>query len=297
MNVWSGSGEDMDAETPTPADRHPGGNVDLVLDLETAERVLDARVDPADAPSAYIGVIGLLADASGPVTPGELWGEEDAVAMFRAAHALATASASPASTPSSAREISGDERPAPVISLDDHRKRRVSRRAVLVGIAVGLIVASTGVAAAGGDLPEPVQHVAHETLSRVGVSVPDAPPRPAPPAPPASGRPSGQPPTPSQTPATLNSTRPDRLDPQTTPPPTRPAPASPSSVPAPPTTSVPPAGSVSPESTDAASSLPSKRSPSSVTPRTVDPAADGSTASSSSIPSHPEGTRSGPTAS
>ena len=62
---------------------------------------------------------------------------------------------------------------------DGHRRRqdpaRRRRRRVPVFIAAGAlsVVTATGAAAATGSLPEPVQRVAAEVLSKVGISVPD----------------------------------------------------------------------------------------------------------------------------
>jgi len=48
------------------------------------ERLLDGRLDPADAPSSYGELTRLLAAATAPATPEELTGEQAALAEFRA---------------------------------------------------------------------------------------------------------------------------------------------------------------------------------------------------------------------
>ena len=162
MSASDGSGNDMNDFPPTPGD----------LDDNTAERLLLGQIDAADAPPGYGRVAEILAAATADATSSELAGESEALTMFRAQSEATTA-------------VAG----AAVVSLDEHRTRRVSRKAVLVGVVAGVILASTGVAAAGGDLPEPVQRVAHQTLSHIGVSVPDPPPKPAKAPAPADQRP------------------------------------------------------------------------------------------------------------
>lgn len=173
MNARDGSGDGMNEFLSTPSD----------LDDNTAERMLSGHVDPADAPPGYAGVTEVLAAASASALPSELAGESQALSMFRTqAH----------------EEVPIAD--AAVVSLDERRTRRASRKAVLVGVVAGVILASTGVAAAGGDLPEPVQRVAHQTLSQIGVSVPDPQPKPAPDLRAADPRPNSNPkPTPPST--------------------------------------------------------------------------------------------------
>lgn len=162
MSASDGSGNDMHEFRPTPSD----------LDDNTAARLLSGQIDAADAPPGYGRVAEILAAATADATPSELAGESDALTMFRMQSQQSSAAAG-----------------AAVTSLDEHRSRRVSRKAVLVGVVAGVLLASTGVAAAGGDLPEPVQRVAHETLSHIGVPVPDPQPKPAKAPAPADQRP------------------------------------------------------------------------------------------------------------
>jgi hypothetical protein len=79
-------------------DVYPAGMPDhpapptLPLDDDTAERLLAARLDPADAPPGYAGVARLLRAAAAPAHPDELAGEPTALAMFRATRSRAVGS-------------------------------------------------------------------------------------------------------------------------------------------------------------------------------------------------------------
>ena len=181
MSASDGSGNYMNDFPPTPSD----------LDDNTAERLLSGQIDAADAPPGFGRVAEILAAATAGATPSELAGESEALTMFRAQSEATTA-------------VAG----AVVVSLDEHRTRRVSRKAALVGVVAGVLLASTGVAAAGGDLPEPVQRAAHETLSHIGVPVPDPQPKPAKAPAPADQRPN--PTTKSEPPSTAPPTRPSQ---------------------------------------------------------------------------------------
>jgi hypothetical protein len=64
----------------------------LPVDHDTAERLLAARLDPADAPPGYARVARLLRAAAAPAHPDELAGEPTALAMFRAASSRAVGS-------------------------------------------------------------------------------------------------------------------------------------------------------------------------------------------------------------
>jgi hypothetical protein len=113
------------------------------LDDLTAERLLrGAPVE--DIPDAYRPLARLLAEASGPPTPGELEGSAAAAAAFVTAHHVAN-------TP--------------------RRRRRSLAASALVAVT---LAASTGtaIAATQGALPQPMQQVAHEALGTVGISVP-----------------------------------------------------------------------------------------------------------------------------
>jgi hypothetical protein len=121
-------------------------------------------------------------------TPAELAGEADALAMFRAASAAASAAAtdgqappavtaSPSGTPPAGPTtpsagpgptVPGGPRPATVRSL--HAWRRPGRLIAAVAVAAAAAVVT---AAYTADLPRPVQHVAYRALGFAGV--PDAP--------------------------------------------------------------------------------------------------------------------------
>jgi hypothetical protein len=55
-----------------------------VADQDLLERLLDGRLDPADAPSRYGGLVRLLATATAPATAEELSGEQAVLAEFAA---------------------------------------------------------------------------------------------------------------------------------------------------------------------------------------------------------------------
>jgi hypothetical protein len=59
------------------------GSDPLALDDATAERLLQGRLDPDDAPPAYAGVAALLAVVSTPVCPDLLAGMAPVLAAFR----------------------------------------------------------------------------------------------------------------------------------------------------------------------------------------------------------------------
>jgi hypothetical protein len=83
----------MAADDVYPAEMpdHPAPPT-LPLDDDTAERLLAARLHPADAPPGYAGVARLLRAADAPAHPDELAGEPTALAMYRAARSRAVGS-------------------------------------------------------------------------------------------------------------------------------------------------------------------------------------------------------------
>jgi hypothetical protein len=116
------------------------------LDEPTEERLLrGAPIE--DLPEAYQPVGELLAEARRPGTDAELAGSAAAAATFVAVHAANT----------------GD-RP--------HRVRSVGVSALLVLTLAA--TTGTAVAATQGALPRPIQQVAHDALSAVGISTPGA---------------------------------------------------------------------------------------------------------------------------
>ena len=102
---------------------------------------------------------GLLRAAAGPARPGELAGEDAAVAAFRREFA-----AGGAGDPVAPRRTRPARRPA---------RRRV---AVLAAALTACVLTGAGVAAGAGRLPAPLQRAAHDWIDQV----PDHAPAPAP---------------------------------------------------------------------------------------------------------------------
>ena len=123
------------------------------LDDALVDQLLDA-VDFGSLPSSYQPLAHVLATARGPATEAELAGGLDAVALFRSQFATGSRV--------------GRSGPA--------RRRRRHLRACLAAGALSVVTA-TGVAAATGSLPNGVQRVAAEVLSKIGITVPDGSPR------------------------------------------------------------------------------------------------------------------------
>ncbi|MET8042796.1 hypothetical protein ABZU25_18290 [Micromonospora sp. NPDC005215] len=126
---------------------------------------LRAPVPPADP------VAGLLAAAAGPARPGELAGEEAALAAFRAARA----------------------NPAPSAPHRPGRRRLTTGAVAWIGAVAATATAGAAFAAVTRDrTPDPVAPAPSRTSSSPERSAPtsDAPDRSAPPGPPSPGRPS-----------------------------------------------------------------------------------------------------------
>jgi len=113
---------------------------DSEIDAPADDRFLDGGVAPHDAPAGWEQVAGVLR-AAGDRTPGPRPPQSTLDAMVAAA-------------------------------LD--RPRVLARRRVGLGIglAAAIVLGGTGVAAASGSLPAPVQDVAHDIAAIVGVHVP-----------------------------------------------------------------------------------------------------------------------------
>jgi hypothetical protein len=122
------------------------------LDLDTADRLLAGRVAPDDAPPGYADLARLVSAVIGPPTPGELSRLDEDVDAAAAVRARAGTSTSARRKPSRSRSRSGGVR-------------------TVVLVAVGSIAATSGLAAAGV-LPDPLQDVVSDALSRVGITVP-----------------------------------------------------------------------------------------------------------------------------
>ena len=149
---------------PTNRDADP-----LALDEETVEQLLTGALPPGQAPAGYEEVAQLLAAAAAAPTPGELAGQEAALAELRA-----VARARPAATI------------APVPASPSRRRRRTGLAVVVV---VGALITGGAAGAATGHLPGPVREAARTILGTGGGQ-----------APPASTD-AGQPPAPVKRPA------------------------------------------------------------------------------------------------
>ena len=125
----------------------------FALDDALVEQLLDAAEDDA-VPATYQPLVHVLAAARGPATEAELAGELEAVALYRSS--VATDGTAP--------------RLGPV------RRRRRHLKAVAAAGAISVVVATTGIAAATGSLPDGIQRMAAEVLSKIGITVPDGSP-------------------------------------------------------------------------------------------------------------------------
>jgi hypothetical protein len=130
----------------------------LALDDMSVDRLLTGALAPASAPPGYARVAELLAAAVAAPTPRELAGQASVLAELRAV----------ARTRSSVAHA-GPARPP--------RRRR--RAGLAVVVVVGAL-ATGGVAAATGHLPEPVRQAARSILASGGEPATPEPPEPAP---------------------------------------------------------------------------------------------------------------------
>ncbi len=148
----------MHGEMPGFFPGRPGGeHHEPLLDM-----ILERRPIPPGAPPEIHGLARMLAAVAGPAEPGELAGQDAALAAF--ARMVPKAGTSPAAPRSARRSL--PEWPARV---------RLPLAAVLTAVAAGL---GSTVAAYAGVLPGPIQHFAHVTIG-----APDSPrdfPRPVP---------------------------------------------------------------------------------------------------------------------
>src|SRR4249919_3401894 len=120
----------------------------LLLDRDTADRLLSGSVAPDDAPPGYAGVAGLLRSCARPLP---LDHERERTTILAMKQRIGCRPAEPS--------VSG--RPA-------GRWLRLK----LVGVGVGaLLVSTSGLAFAGG-LPAPAQRVAHTVFASIGVDIP-----------------------------------------------------------------------------------------------------------------------------
>ena len=140
---WAGGGDG-------PA----GGDEGLCgLDDELVERLLDAT-DAESLPVAVRPLAKVLVAVRAPATAGELAGEADAVAQFRATRT----------------------RQNLAWAAHSRRGRRRSTALALAVAATLTFVSAAGAAAAAGRLPDDLQDMASQMLSKVGITVPSSRP-------------------------------------------------------------------------------------------------------------------------
>jgi hypothetical protein len=136
MNLWSDFNREM----------HP-----VLLDLDTADRLLAGTVAPEDAPPGYANVARLLESAAEP-TADELSREAEVVAMVAAA----------VRSSSSIHSVSPRRFFMPFA---------LSRPRITAAFVAVTLACSAGLASAGS-LPRAAQDIASSMLAKVGISVP-----------------------------------------------------------------------------------------------------------------------------
>jgi hypothetical protein len=125
---------------------------DFLMEGIRLEAIVDGGVPDDELSDAERRLVQLLSDASGPATARELLGQDAAVASFVALYA--------AHAPLTAEPSSG----VPEVPESSRPLRPAARRGLTAtSVAVGAVLLS-GVAAAAqtGQLPAPIQHVAHQ---------------------------------------------------------------------------------------------------------------------------------------
>ncbi len=110
----------------------------LVLDDDSADRLLAGRMDPADAPPGYAEAAAVMAAATAPARPDELDGVESVLDAFRAA-----------------------QRARPVSPRRPHMLVRLLTVKAVAAAFTGALLIGGVAAAATGSLPDPAQRVAH----------------------------------------------------------------------------------------------------------------------------------------
>jgi hypothetical protein len=139
----------------------------LALDDSTVNALLTGAVEPDDAPPGYGPVARVLAAAASPPQTHET--EAEAEQQIRSRF---RATIGPQHRPATARQ-----------------PQRRTRVLAAIALTTGGLLVGAGAAAASGNLPGPLQQLAHTSLAHLGVSIPDA------------GRAAEQPPGPTTTPA------------------------------------------------------------------------------------------------
>lgn len=118
----------------------------------TVERLVGGQIDPADAPPGFRLVAGLLQEAGSiPAADPVSADDETTVCAMVAAIASTASQGVPAGSP---------------------RPRSSRRLAKVFAAATFATLASGGVAAASGDLPDPIQDVVSNAAGIVGVEIP-----------------------------------------------------------------------------------------------------------------------------
>jgi hypothetical protein len=122
----------------------------LLLDRDTADRLLSGLVAPDDAPPGYAEVAGFLRSCSRLSLPDRTREQATIAAMT--------------------------ERISSRLAADPPARGRVAvRRAArfkLVSVAVGAMLVGTSGLAFAGELPAPAQRIAHKMFASVGVDIP-----------------------------------------------------------------------------------------------------------------------------
>lgn len=122
-------------------------------DPATAERLVAGRVDPADAPPGFRLVAGLLQDAA-TLPPGPE-PADDEVAVGAMVAAIASA-----------------RRPGLTAPVGPPPRRRRGALAKVLAAVTMATLATGGVAAAAGNLPDPVQDAVSAAVGAVGIEIP-----------------------------------------------------------------------------------------------------------------------------
>ena len=130
----------------------------LLLDRDTADRLLSGSVAPDDAPPGFAGVAGLLRSCA-QLSPPD--GERERAAIFAMTQMIRShRSANP--------------------SVRGRVAARRSLRLKLVGVGAGAMLVGTSGLAFAGELPAPAQRIAHTVFASIGLEIPtpDAPASP-----------------------------------------------------------------------------------------------------------------------